>query len=128
MAGRGYRFAMNESLGIDYPVLTLDVADLAVQTAFWCAAFGYEHKGGIAQYHVLEDPTGTLPKMLLQRVGEVKSAKNRLHMDFHVADVEAQATRIEALGASRVRRTEEFGIHWVTLLDPEGNEFCLVVS
>ena len=119
---------MNENLGIDYPVLTLDVVDLAIQTAFWCAAFGYEHKGGIAQYHVLEDPTGTLPKMLLQRVAESKTAKNRLHMDLHVADVEAQATRIEALGATRIRRTEEFGIHWVTLLDPEGNEFCLVVS
>ena len=119
---------MNENLGIDYPVLTLDVADLDKQTAFWCAAFGYEHKGGAAQYHVLLDPTETLPKMLLQRVPESKAAKNRLHMDFHVADVEAQATRIEALGATRVRRTDEFGIHWVTLLDPEGNEFCLVVS
>ena len=119
---------VNENLGIEYPVLTLDVADLDRQTAFWCAAFGYEHKGGIAQYHVLLDPTGTLPKMLLQRVVESKSAKNRLHMDFHVGDVEAQATRIEALGATRVSRTDEFGIHWVTLLDPEGNEFCLVVS
>ena len=119
---------MNESLGIDYPVLTLDVVDLDRQTAFWCAAFGYEHKGGIAQYHVLLDPTGTLPKMLLQRVAESKTAKNRLHMDFHVADVEAQANRVEALGAARVGRTDEFGIHWVTLLDPEGNEFCLVVT
>ncbi|MCE9623614.1 MAG: VOC family protein [Actinomycetia bacterium] len=128
MAGRGYRLGVNESLGIDYPVLTLDVADLERQTAFWCAAFGYEHKGGIAQYHVLEDPTGTLPKLLLQRVAEAKSAKNRLHMDFHVADVEAQAARIEGLGATRLGRTEEFGIHWVTLLDPEGNEFCLVVT
>ena len=68
---------MNESLGIDYPVLTLDVADLDRQTAFWCAAFGYEHQGGIAQYHVLLDPTGTLPKLLLQRVAESKTAKNR---------------------------------------------------
>ena len=119
---------MNESLGIDYPVLTLDVDDLDRQTAFWCAAFGYEHEGGIGQYHVLLDPTGTLPKMLLQRVAESKTAKNRLHMDFHVADDEGQASRIEALGATRVGRTDEFGIHWVTLLDPEGNEFCLVVT
>ncbi len=119
---------MNENLGIAYPVLTLDVSDLDRQTAFWCAAFGYEHKGGVAQYHVLLDPTETLPKMLLQRVPESKAAKNRLHIDFHVADVEAQAKRIEALGASRLSRTDEFGIHWVTMLDPEGNEFCLVVS
>lgn len=119
---------MNESLGIESSVLTLDVTDLDGQTDFWCAAFGYEHKGGVAQYHVLLDPTGTLPKMLLQRVAEPKMAKNRLHIDFHVTDVEVHAARVEALGATRVARTEEFGIHWVTLLDPEGNEFCLVVS
>ena len=119
---------MNESLGIDHLVLTLDVVDLERQTAFWCAAFGYEHRGGVGQYHSLVDPSGTLPKLLLQRVAEPKVAKNRLHMDFHVADVEAQATRVEALGAERVERTDEFGIHWVTLRDPEGNEFCLVVN
>ena len=119
---------MNEKLGIDYPVIGLDVSDLDRQTKFWCAAFGYEHKGGIAQYHALVDPTGTLPKLILQRVPEAKTAKNRMHMDFHVADVEAQATRLEALGATRVSRTDEFGIHWVTMLDPEGNEFCLVIA
>lgn len=119
---------MNENLGIDYLVLTLDVADLTRQTAFWCAAFGYEHRGGVGQYHSLVDPTATLPKLLLQQVPEPKAAKNRLHLDFHVADVEAHAARIEALGATRVSRCDEFGIHWVTMRDPEGNEFCLVVT
>jgi predicted enzyme related to lactoylglutathione lyase len=128
MAGRGYRWTVNESLGIGHVVFTLDVADLDRQTEFWCTAFGYEHRGGVGQYHSLVDPTGTLPKLLLQRVAEPKTAKNRLHMDFHVADVEAHASRVEALGATRVGRTDEFGIHWVTLLDPEGNEFCFVVS
>ena len=128
MAGRGYRFDVNESLDIDHAVLTLDVADLDRQTAFWCAAFGYEHKGGMGQYHVLLDATGTLPKLLLQRVEEPKTAKNRLHLDFHVTDVEAHATRAEALGATRIGRTNEFGTHWVTLLDPEGNEFCFVLT
>lgn len=110
----------------DYLVLTLDVADPDVQTAFWCGALGYEHTGGVGHYRVLTDPTGRSPKMLLQQVVESKSAKNRLHLDLHVADIEAEATRLEALGAVRIRKVDEFGISWVTMHDPEGNEFCIV--
>ena len=120
-----------------YLVLTLDVADLELQTAFWCAALGYEHRDSVGQYRALVDPAGKGPKMLLQRVDEPKSAKfipvpeakagkNRLHLDLHVVDVAAAADRLTALGAQRVRRVDQFGIFWITMLDPEGNEFCVV--
>ncbi|MDO8361551.1 MAG: VOC family protein [Actinomycetota bacterium] len=109
----------------DYLVLTLDVADLDVQTAFWCAALRYEHVGGVAQYRALVDPQGKGPKMLLQQVAEPKQAKNRLHLDLHVADQEGEAARLEAAGATRVQRIDEFGIAWIVMLDPEGNEFCI---
>jgi predicted enzyme related to lactoylglutathione lyase len=66
------------------------------------------------------------PKLLLQQVDEPKGAKNRLHLDLHVADVEGEAQRLEALGATRVLRVDEFGFFWVVLSDPEGNEFCVV--
>ena len=36
--------------------------------------------------------------------------------------------RLEALGATRVARVEEFGFFWFVLNDPEGNEFCVVPS
>ncbi|MGZ5432595.1 MAG: VOC family protein, partial [Thermoanaerobaculia bacterium] len=52
----------------DYLVLTLDCADLDVQTDFWCAALGYRLDGGVAQYRALVHPDGTQPKLLLQRV------------------------------------------------------------
>jgi predicted enzyme related to lactoylglutathione lyase len=112
----------------DYLVLTLDVADLDLQTAFWCGALGYEHRDSAGQYRALVDPTGKNPKMLLQQVDEPKAAKNRLHIDLHVADVEAEAVRLEALGATRKGRVDEFGFFWITLLDPEGNELCVVPS
>lgn len=109
-------------------MLTLDVNDLDTQTAFWCAALGYEHRGGVDQYRALVDPEGRSPKLLLQRVDEPKTAKSRLHLDLHVDDVDGEAERLVGFGATKVRRLEEFGIHWVVMHDPEGNEFCLVVS
>ncbi len=112
----------------DYLVLTLDCSDPDVQSEFWCGAMGYVVAGGVAQYTALVHPEASLPKMLLQRVDDPKPVKNRLHLDLHVADVEAEAQRLEALGATRVARIEEFGTGWIVMLDPEGNEFCVCPS
>ncbi|HAP77241.1 MAG TPA: lactoylglutathione lyase [Acidimicrobiaceae bacterium] len=109
----------------DYLVLTLDVNDLDRQTEFWTAALSYEVAGGVGQYRALTDPSGRLPKLLLQTVDEAKGAKNRLHLDLHVPDIEAEAARLESVGATRVERFDEFGISWVLMTDPEGNEFCV---
>ncbi len=112
----------------DYLVLTLDVDDLDLQTAFWCGALGYEHRGDAGQFRAISDPTGAGPRMLLQRVDDVKAGKNRLHIDIHVVDVEAEAARLVALGAVVTGRQAEHGIQWVVMADPEGNEFCIVPS
>jgi predicted enzyme related to lactoylglutathione lyase len=62
-----------------------------------------------------------------QKVPEGKTMKNRLHLDIGVSDIAAAIGQAEALGAQRVG-----GIHGDTagsfqvLLDPEGNEWCLV--
>ena len=86
----------------------------------------------------IEDPDGNRPRVFFQQVPEGKSVKNRVHLDVRVAPgleggermaaLEAECTRLEALGATRVRRFEpeppmEAG--FITMQDPEGNEFCL---
>jgi predicted enzyme related to lactoylglutathione lyase len=112
----------------EYLVLTLDCVDLDVQTPFWCGALGYRLEGSAEQYRSLAPPSPTQPKVLLQRVPEAKTAKNRLHLDLHVPDVDAEARRLEGLGATRIGRVDQFGIHWIVMHDPEGNEFCVVPS
>ena len=107
--------------------LVLDCADLDVMTRFWTAALGYEHAGSAAQYAVLRDRDGRRPRLLLQRVDEPKSAKNRMHMDVTAPDIEAEAHRLEGFGATRVPdgRLAELDTEWIQMLDPEGNEFCV---
>jgi len=58
-----------------------------------------------------------------------KKLKNRLHFDLRPVDGtrEQEVDRLLALGASRVgdfRRPDGRG--WITLTDPEGNEFCVL--
>ncbi|MFF8607685.1 VOC family protein [Streptomyces sp. NPDC015346] len=66
-------------------------------------------------------------RLLFQRVPEKKTVKNRLHIDVHAAPGtrEAEVARLEALGASVLRRVAEQGGEWVVMTDPEGNEFCV---
>ncbi|MET0953785.1 MAG: VOC family protein [Aeromicrobium sp.] len=81
---------------------------------------------------------GTGPRVFFQRVPEGKTAKNRVHLDLRVAvgqtgdermaTLETEAARLEALGATRAYRVEPDGrmeLGFITLHDPEGNEFCL---
>ncbi len=107
--------------------LVLDCADLDLMTRFWTAALGYEPAGSAAQYAVLRDRDGRRPRLLLQRVDEPKSAKNRMHMDVTAPDIETEAHRLEGLGATRVPdgRLAELGTEWIQMVDPEGNEFCV---
>lgn len=42
------------------------------------------------------------PKLLLRRVTEPKTGKNRMHVDIEVPDINAECDRLTALGALRV--------------------------
>ncbi len=78
------------------------------------------------------------PRLFFQRVPEGKAVKNRVHLDVRAAPglvgdermaaLEAEAERLVALGATRVRRFEPDGrmeAGFLVMQDPEGNEFCL---
>ncbi|MGG5260702.1 VOC family protein [Phycicoccus avicenniae] len=77
------------------------------------------------------------PRIFFQRVPEAKSGKNRLHLDLLAGGgpsvpmelqrerVAAEVSRLEVLGATRVVEHADLGVHWVTMRDPEGNEFCV---
>jgi predicted enzyme related to lactoylglutathione lyase len=60
-------------------------------------------------------------------VPESKVGKNRVHLDLRIGDDQVAHTvkRLTAAGA-RVLHEGQQGPHtWVTLIDPEGNEFCV---
>jgi len=70
--------------------LVLDCHDPEVLADFWTAALGYVRLGAAGNYVLLVDPDRTGPKLLLQRVPEAKSAKNRMHIDIVTADITAK--------------------------------------
>jgi Glyoxalase-like domain len=86
----------------------------------------------------IEDPQGHGPRLFFQQVPEDKVAKNRVHLDVRAAPglqgeermaaLEAECSRLVALGATRVERFEPdplMSAGFIVMTDPEGNEFCL---
>jgi hypothetical protein len=73
------------------------------------------------------DPSGALPRMLFQQVPEPKTVKNRWHIDMHTdaGERDAEVQRLVAVGATRLWDGQQGPHSWVTLADPEGNEFCV---
>lgn len=111
--------------------LVLDCADPDALAPFWAAALGYHVVGDAGAYVLLlpRDAKSSpgAPQLLLQRVPEEKATKNRMHLDIHVGDIDAEAERLAGLGATRVSSSplEENGTRWHLLADPEGNELCI---
>jgi hypothetical protein len=60
-------------------------------------------------------------------VPEPKTVKDRIHLDLHVGEDrrETEVARILALGATKLWDGQQGPQSWVTLADPEGNEFCV---
>jgi predicted enzyme related to lactoylglutathione lyase len=111
--------------------VAVDCADAAAAARFWAAALGREvASGATSQAAVVPaDAAGVHgPRMSFHQVPEPKTVKNRLHLDFITTDFEAEAARLTALGARKIRDIEQGGNRWITFADIEGNEFDLIAG
>jgi hypothetical protein len=65
------------------------------------------------------------PRLDFLRVPDVKSVKNRLHLDLRATDFDAAVDAALAHGATPANDVYD-GDRWQVLRDPEGNEFCIL--
>lgn len=102
-------------------VIDCQHTDLDAAGTFWGGLFGYrvEQSGdpADANYRKLVSPRDEVD-MLLQDV----SHPSRVHLDIESDDLEAEAARLEGLGARRVERIRD----WLVMEAPTGHRFCIV--
>jgi catechol 2,3-dioxygenase-like lactoylglutathione lyase family enzyme len=106
----------------------VDTRDPARLAAFWQSALGWRRTFERDDEVVLEPPEGSpedgiVPDLLFLRVPEEKAGKNRLHLDLRPEDQTAEVARLEQLGARRADVGQGAEVSWVTMSDPDGNEF-----
>ena len=73
---------------------------------------------------VLVERPGSSPRLWFQHVAEPKVVKNRVHVDLRADDVDAEVARLLAIGATIQQDQPNDSL--IVILDPEGNEFCLL--
>ncbi|MFE1948987.1 VOC family protein [Streptomyces sp. NPDC059524] len=119
--------------------LAIDCADPEGLAGFWCLVLGYVVQGreeGLVTIGSPEVPEGkerpgpVPPTLTFARVPEGKSVKNRLHIDVNPTDTDqaGEVARLLALGARHADVGQGDDVGWVTLHDPEGNEFCVLAT
>jgi hypothetical protein len=69
--------------------------------------------------------TGGPVTLAFQQVGDPTPGKNKIHLDLLADDVDGEVDRLLSAGASLVGRRGDDSFRWVTLTDPDGNEFCV---
>ena len=111
--------------------VTFDARDPYAQASFWAQVLGVP----MSDDDVPGDPEALVRSpgadVLFVEVPDLATVKNRAHLDLTPDDRtrDAEVERVLALGATLVadRRSDD-GTGWVTLADPEGNEFCVLRS
>ncbi|MBC8119962.1 MAG: VOC family protein [Burkholderiaceae bacterium] len=102
-------------------VIDCQTDDLTEATRFWSAALGREpgksDDPATEKYMSLGSDQDEL-MMMVQKV----SHPSRVHLDIETDNVEAEAARLEALGAKRIEKVKT----WWVMEAPTGHRFCVV--
>lgn len=103
-------------------IIDCQTDDLDRAAAFWSEALGLRvadpDSGGIGRYAEFGDAPGGLHV----EVQKVEHA-SRVHLDIEADDVNAEAARLEALGAKKIAYVRE---RWWVMEAPTGQRFCVV--
>ena len=114
---------------------TIDCHDAYTLSEWWKPVLGYVDIDGDPnepghEECMIVDASGGHRRLFIE-VADDKIVKNRVHLDLAPTDRlrDAEVQRVLKLGATLVAdRRRPDGTGWVTLADPEGNEFCIVRS
>jgi predicted enzyme related to lactoylglutathione lyase len=101
-------------------VIDCKADDVDTAAEFWSQALGrpvVKAEPSDPSYRELASPDAE-PMILVQRVDH----DSRIHLDIEADDLEAEAKRLEALGAKRVA----FVKRWWVMEAPTGQRFCIV--
>jgi len=103
-------------------IIDCNVDDLDAAAAFWSRALGASIADpaagdGSSEYQMFGDTPGDL-HIEVQKVDHA----SRVHLDIEADDIDAEAERLERLGAKRIG----FVKRWWVMEAPSGQRFCVV--
>jgi predicted enzyme related to lactoylglutathione lyase len=101
-------------------IIDCQTQDLEGAARFWSAALGLPARSEADSdpgYRLLQNAPGDL-HVEVQQVEH----PSRVHLDIESDDLEAEASRLESLGAKRIAKVKR----WIVMEAPTGQRFCIV--
>jgi predicted enzyme related to lactoylglutathione lyase len=105
--------------------VTVDCADPRAMARFWDEAMDWTLRQVTGDHAVLRSAKGVGPYLQFLGTPDMKTVKNRVHLDLRPYPGDDQAVevaRLRALGATDIDLGQG-DVPWTCLADPEGNEF-----
>ena len=112
--------------------LVLDCRDPEALARWWCQVLDWvelDRDGdGSIEIGPREGTGGGVPTLVFNRSDDPRRGKLPLHLDVNATDREqpAELERLLGLGAQPADIGQTGQESWHVLVDPEGNEFCLL--
>jgi len=106
--------------------VTVDTTDPVPLAQWWADQLGAEVNDQTGGFFVIV--SGGPVQMAFQKVEDPTPGKNRLHVDLMADDLDGEVERLLSAGAALVERRSIGSFHWVTLADPDDNQFCVAQS
>ena len=103
--------------------ITMDVNDLETCAEFWSRVLGADVIFQNDKYLGLGQK-GVHPSLLLQKVPEPHTVKNRVHIDLDVADLDDAVSRVQELGGRKLGHLTEYGIEWAVMAIQTATSFA----
>jgi predicted enzyme related to lactoylglutathione lyase len=102
-------------------IIDCNTANLEAAAQFWSAALGYPLKPPAQESSPKYRELMTGPDGVHIEVQTV-AHPSRVHLDIETDDIEAEVSRLEALGAKRIEKIST----WWVMEAPTGQRFCVV--
>ena len=112
-------------MALNVEMVTFDCEDPAPLAHWWAEQLdGTTQELIPGEFIAVVRPDG--PRLGFQKVDDPTPGKNRVDLDFGAPDVDAEADRLKAAGATEIgRHSIGDNFRWVVLADPAGNAFCV---
>ena len=112
---------------LEWEQTIVEASDPGALGRWWLEALGWVVVNDDPGEFEIRPSADRLPGLLFVHTADLKTTKNRLHLDFRPDDRDAEVDRLLELGATRAD-IGQGARTWVVLRDPEGNEFCVLSS
>lgn len=112
--------------------IVVDCRDSFSEATWWATVLGHRLSERNPHEYEVSDPSSGGTRLYFMNVPEVKTVKNRLHVDITTdGPVEAEVARLVAMGGTLVEMRQDPAAlpnpdTWAVMQDPEGNEFCVL--